>query len=156
PDDPASVNVGLSYYHGESRRKIEEAVAAAIEHGTPYDLELELVTPAGRRKWVRTIGRPELRDGRVVRVRGPMQEITERVLAARRLELRDAVSSLLATAESLAAVTPQLLEVVALTEGWRFGALWLFDLAGRHLISGGVWSAPGVEADGLIESTRRL
>src|SRR5690606_25462848 len=71
-------------------------------------------------------------------------------------ELRDAVSSLLATAESLAAVTPQLLEVVALTEGWRFGALWLFDLAGRHLISGGVWSAPGVEADGLIESTRRL
>lgn len=156
PDDPTSVDVGLSYYHGESRRRIEAAVAAAMAHGTPYDLELELVTPAGRRKWVRTIGRPEVVDGRVVRVRGSMQEITERVLAARRLELRDAVSRVLAEAESLAAATPRLLEAIAVAEEWDCGALWQVDAARRRMVSSGAWSAPGVAAEALLERTRSI
>jgi PAS domain S-box-containing protein len=156
PEDPTSVGIGLSYFHGESRRRIEAAVAAAVTHGTPYDLELELVTPAGRRKWVRTIGRPEVVDGRVVRVRGSMQEITERVLAARRLELRDAVSRVLAEAPSLAEATPRLLEAIALAEGWEYGALWQVDPVRRRLISSGAWAAPGVPSAALIERTRSL
>jgi two-component system, cell cycle sensor histidine kinase and response regulator CckA len=79
PDDPTSARRGLEFFHGESRRKIEAAVRAAVERGEPYDLELEMVTGRGVTKWVRTIGTPELRDGRVVRLRGAMQDVTARV-----------------------------------------------------------------------------
>mgnify|MGYP002684464368 CR=1 FL=1 len=44
----------------------------------PYDLELELVTAKGTRKWVRTVGLVDKKDGKVVRVHGTMQDITER------------------------------------------------------------------------------
>lgn len=77
--DPAvetSVELGLRFYSGESREKIEAAVREAIEAAKPYDLELELVSAAGRKKWVRTAGRPVVEDGRVVKVRGIIQDIT--------------------------------------------------------------------------------
>ncbi len=91
--DPAaktSRDLGLSVYHGESRAKIEQALQAAIKQGTPYDLELEMVTPAGNRKWVRTIGVPAVENGRVLRVSGTMQDITDRKVAE--LALRDSES----------------------------------------------------------------
>ncbi|MGD1824460.1 PAS domain [Chromobacterium violaceum] len=75
---PVNVEDSLSYYSGESRERIEAAVQAAIRDGKPYDLELELISATGRRKWVRTLGRPQVRDGRVVKVRGAMQDISDR------------------------------------------------------------------------------
>lgn len=85
PSDRTSKAIGLDYYQGESRTRIEAALAAAIEHGTPYDLELELTTPSGVRKQVRTICHPEVREGKVVRVRGSIQDVTARVSAERAL-----------------------------------------------------------------------
>ena len=82
--DPAvetSVELGLSFYSGESREKIETAVREAVEAAKPYDLELEIVSAAGRKKWVRTAGRPVVEDGRVVKVRGIIQDISERKAA---------------------------------------------------------------------------
>lgn len=78
PAAPTSRAIGLEFYQGESRRKIEAALAAAVQHGEGYDLELELTTAAGARKWVRTIGNPVREDGRVVRLRGSFQDVTER------------------------------------------------------------------------------
>ena len=156
PADPTSVELGLSYFRGDSRLRIEAAVAAAIERGWPYDLELELTTPAGRRKWVRTIGRPEVVDGRVVRVRGSMQEITERVLAGRRLALRDAVSRVLAEADSLATAAPRILAAIGDTEAWDFGTIWQVDLDGRRLVPTGFWSSPQVDTRPLLERTRSI
>ncbi len=72
---------GLDYYVGESRPGIERAVQTAVAQGTPYDLELQLRAADGVLKWVRTIGRPVFRDGRVVAVRGSFQDITDRKLA---------------------------------------------------------------------------
>jgi PAS domain S-box-containing protein len=77
PADKTSVATGLHFYHGESRAKIEAALKAAVEHGVPYDLQLELVTAAGRHKWVRTIGHPIVENDKVVRVRGSFQDVTE-------------------------------------------------------------------------------
>ncbi|MCF3651543.1 PAS domain S-box protein [Synoicihabitans lomoniglobus] len=79
PVDDPDMELGLSFYTEKSRAHIDTAIQAAIEHGTPYDLELEMVTAKGARKWVRTIGRPEIRNGQVVKVRGSFQDITERV-----------------------------------------------------------------------------
>src|SRR5690606_14803578 len=54
------------------------AIAKSIEDGTPYDLEVQLTSADGQQKWVRTMSRPLVRDGRVVRMRGAMQDITDR------------------------------------------------------------------------------
>ncbi|MBP1907945.1 PAS domain S-box protein [Methanolobus bombayensis] len=85
PDDPTSKDVGLSFFVSESKEKIQTAIRDAIEKAQPYDLELELISADGVNKWVRTLGRPVLEDGKVVKLTGSMQDITDRKLAADRL-----------------------------------------------------------------------
>ncbi len=70
--------MGIAFYHGESRTRIEAAIREATEHGTPYDLELELISATGKHKWVRTIGHPVIEEGRVVKLRGSFQDISDR------------------------------------------------------------------------------
>ncbi|MGR9087149.1 MAG: PAS domain S-box protein [Gammaproteobacteria bacterium] len=79
--DPAAettVDFGLSFFHGEDRRRIETALDQAIRFGKPYDLELRMTTAKGNNKWVRTMGFPCSQEGRVVRMRGSIQDVTER------------------------------------------------------------------------------
>lgn len=70
--------MGIAFYQGESRTRIEAAVQEATEHGTPHDLELEIVSATGKHKWVRTICQPVIENGRVVKLRGSLQDITDR------------------------------------------------------------------------------
>jgi PAS domain S-box-containing protein len=88
---PFSRDFGLNFYQEKSRAAIQAAVAAAMAHGTPYDLELELVSAKGVHKWVRTNGQAVVVQGKVVRVYGSIQDITERreaEAAARRSEAK--------------------------------------------------------------------
>jgi PAS domain S-box-containing protein len=78
PDTQPTKESGVAFYHGESRARIEAAVQLAIEYGTPYDLELEIVSAKGAHKWIRTICQPLVENGKVVRVCGALQDITER------------------------------------------------------------------------------
>ncbi len=78
PGTETSAETGLTFYRGESRIRIETAIKDAVEHGRPYDLELEMVTAKGNRKWVRTIGQPVMENGVVTKVWGSFQDITER------------------------------------------------------------------------------
>ena len=64
---------------------IEASFARLVADGEPYDLELGLVRADGERIWVRTIGRPVIEDGRVVRVGGHIADITERKRAEEEL-----------------------------------------------------------------------
>jgi PAS domain S-box-containing protein len=80
-----SREMDLAFYAGESRAKIERALADTIERGIPYDLEVELNTAKGNRRWVRTIGHPVFENEKVVKVRGSFQDITERRLAEDKL-----------------------------------------------------------------------
>ncbi|WP_442887407.1 PAS domain S-box protein [Congregicoccus parvus] len=72
-----SRDIGLSYYHDEHRERIEAALKGAVEDGLPFDLELELHAADGSVRWVRTIGHPVFEDGRVVRLYGSFQDISE-------------------------------------------------------------------------------
>jgi len=79
PEEQTSMQIGIGFYQGEYRQKIESAIRAAIEDGTPYDLELEMVTAKGNHKWIKTIAQPIKNDGgEVIRIKGSFQEITER------------------------------------------------------------------------------
>ena len=78
PGDATNAEKGMSFYHGDSKKKIEEAINNAIEHGKPYDLELDMVTECGNHKWVRTLGEAIMENGEVVKLWGSFQDITER------------------------------------------------------------------------------
>jgi len=77
PSILTSVELGLGFYTPESRARIETAVKTAIESAEPYDLELEILSAKGVRKWVHTVGMPVVVDGKVSRVQGIFQDITE-------------------------------------------------------------------------------
>ncbi|MCE1197475.1 MAG: PAS domain S-box protein [Marinilabiliales bacterium] len=77
PALPTTVETGIDYYTDESRPVIEKAVREALEEGKPYDVELEIVSATGVHKWVRTIGHPVVEDGKVVKVFGSIQDISE-------------------------------------------------------------------------------
>jgi PAS domain S-box-containing protein len=78
PAQETNVEIGLGFYVDELREKIEQAVKEATEFARPYDLELEMVSAKGNRKWVRTVALPIVHDGKVVKVQGIFQDITER------------------------------------------------------------------------------
>ncbi|RYC50458.1 hypothetical protein DN53_05950 [Flagellimonas olearia] len=66
------------FKEGFSRDTITKLVQAGIEHGTPWDTELQIVTANGREVWVRAIGEPEMMDGKCVRITGTFQDIERR------------------------------------------------------------------------------
>ena len=78
PDYSPDVEEGIGFYAPEYREKITEVFNRCVEEGIPYDEEMQILTGTGRRVWVRTIG-VAVRDGtgRIVRVQGGFQDITE-------------------------------------------------------------------------------
>lgn len=74
----APLEEGISLFAPEARPVISAAVQAAIDTGTPYDLELPIIGERGTRKWVRTQGFAVLENGKAVRLHGTFQDITER------------------------------------------------------------------------------
>jgi len=97
PDGVTStVDEALEFWAPEHRPRIRAAFDACAREGTPYDLELEIISGRGRRLWTRAIGEA-VRDsaGAVVRVQGAFQDITaQRESAAQLRLLETAVSRL--------------------------------------------------------------
>ena len=100
PGLPAvSYNEHPTLYTSESWERLRHAVEEALWTGKPYELDVEMVRPDGTTRWL--IARGEaLRDagGRIVQLRGTVQDITER---RRSLEaLRESEERLRLAAES--------------------------------------------------------
>ncbi len=77
PDRQPPVEEGINFYAPEHRPVIAAAFRRACQEGVSYDLTLEMITARGNRRRVRAIGWPVMRDGRVVKVSGALQDITE-------------------------------------------------------------------------------
>jgi PAS domain S-box-containing protein len=82
---------GIAFYlEGEDREIIRREFAKAVEEGTPFDLELRILTARKRVCWIRTVGQPVFSGEKCVRVIGAFQDIDEK----KKLEdtLREAAS----------------------------------------------------------------
>lgn len=75
----------LKQYHPADEPVIRDAFQRAVDQGEPYDLELRFVDANGTHKWVHTQGDPQPADD-PVRVRGTIQDITERKERERELQ----------------------------------------------------------------------
>jgi PAS domain S-box-containing protein len=68
----------FSFYPSEERSRVRAIVQRAIEEGISFDFESRFITARKRPLWVRAIGRPQLEQGKVVRLAGTFQDITQR------------------------------------------------------------------------------
>ncbi len=69
-------------YTSESWDRLRGVVESALHTGTPYELDLEMILTDGTHRWVRARGEAR-RDagGRIIGLRGTVQDIAERKLA---------------------------------------------------------------------------
>lgn len=66
----------LKFFPGPDQLVIQGALRESMEFGKAWDHELQLITPAGMRKWVRFSATPLLNAaGRVTRIRGILMDI---------------------------------------------------------------------------------
>jgi diguanylate cyclase (GGDEF)-like protein len=77
-DQMPPLDRALDHYPRPDRKRIEVAVARAIETGESFDLEADFVAADGVRKRVRTMGELEMADGAPVALIGVFQDVTER------------------------------------------------------------------------------
>jgi diguanylate cyclase (GGDEF)-like protein/PAS domain S-box-containing protein len=99
----------IGFYAVEARAVIQEAVQTAIDQGTPWDVELPLVTASGRRIWVRAVGSVDHEGGRAVRLTGAFQDVTQRKELEQRVANQAATLSLVTEAipATVAVVDPE-------------------------------------------------
>jgi len=76
----------INFFHPEDRPKLEKAIRRALDHGEPYDMELRFTTANGKDLWARTKCEPEVMDGKVIKLKGTFQDITERKQAEEALQ----------------------------------------------------------------------
>lgn len=71
----------IKYFHPEEREKLSESIKRALKSGEGYDMELRFISAKGKKLWTRTICTPEISEGKVLKLKGVFQDITDRKIA---------------------------------------------------------------------------
>lgn len=101
---------GINLFAPEARPTMTAAIQAAIATGTPYNLELPLITGKGCRRWVQTQGFAEMRNGKAVRLYGTFHDITERRQAEKQLQVKNLVFEASLAANSISDASGVIIE----------------------------------------------
>lgn len=80
---------GVEFYIEEDRETLTSAFARCAEAGDEFDLELRILTPAGREKWIRVIGIAEMEGPRCIRVFGLFQDIDDSKRSTEKLRAQE-------------------------------------------------------------------
>lgn len=80
----------VSIYAPEFQDQIAEAVQKAFQTGQPYDLEAQIITFDGHRKWIRTVGQPVFLNDVPVKLYGSFQDISDQKAAEESLRKAEA------------------------------------------------------------------
>ncbi|PSQ58466.1 MAG: hypothetical protein BRD27_06275, partial [Bacteroidetes bacterium QH_10_64_19] len=131
--DPHPRNA-VDFYHPEDQPRVRDALRRALEEGESSDLEVR-VGSSEEVRWVRIQGEPQRENGEVVRIRGTIQDITERKereRALRKLKSR----------------------YQTLVDNFPDGAVYLFDENLTYqLVGGQELSEVGLSAKEIVGST---
>lgn len=74
---PSDVAKAIEFYHREDRPRVAAEVQRAMESGKDFDFEARIITAKKNPIWVRAIGHGVFCEGRVVGVRGTVQDISD-------------------------------------------------------------------------------
>jgi diguanylate cyclase (GGDEF)-like protein/PAS domain S-box-containing protein len=78
PGQAPTLDEAVAFLAPDAQPAMRAAIDAGAADGTPFDLELPLVTARGNPRWVRAQGIAAIEDGRPVRLLGAIQDITEK------------------------------------------------------------------------------
>ncbi len=121
PGTRMSLDEALEMHAPEQRGAIEAAMRSAMREGTPWDMEVPLVTASGERKWVQMTGEPEIENGQIVRLVGAVQDITRRREAEQQL----------AESRELLEITLESIADAVITTDTEGNVRWLNPVAAR-------------------------
>ncbi len=145
PLNAPSVAEALAFYPPEALPVVQAAMQAAIDTGTRWDLETQIVTALGRYRWVRSWGLAVRENGRTIRLVGAMQDVTD----------RHEVNTL---TEQLSVVAAQMKNIVITTDRsgritWVNGALTLLS---GHTLAEALGRKPGDLLQGPLSDTATI
>lgn len=120
----------IAFYTKEALPLISEAVQKAIDERKNFNLELQINTARGNKKWVRAIGEPVIAENKVTSVIGTFQDISERKEAE--MKLLKLNSELVAAEEETSSA---LEELSSTTESLRANIAELSDAKAQLLVS---------------------
>ena len=77
PHETLSMRESVEAFEPEVQPVLKAALQTATDQASSWDMELPLRTKKGRRVWVRTQGQAFLKDGKVHRLAGALQDVTQ-------------------------------------------------------------------------------
>lgn len=86
-DFQPNIDSVINLYAEEYRPVILDAVQQALQ-GKPFDLEVQMVSESGQKRWARTAGYAEFADGKPTKIYGVVQDIDERKRAENEIAAR--------------------------------------------------------------------
>ena len=84
-DQKPPLQDAINFFHPDEREKLATAIQRALDNGESYDMELRFITAKGKELWTHTICKPQVVNGKTVKLMGTFQDITERKLADEKL-----------------------------------------------------------------------
>ena len=139
--------------HPDDRADVEATVQAAMETGT-FVFDARVIGHDGGLKWIRGRGQATRdAEGRVVRMGGTAQDVTETKDAEQALALLTSMATAANEATTITEVIPRILAQVAEHTGWRAVAAWRVSHDGELVAVPGR-TRPAPQAD--VDEARRL
>jgi PAS domain S-box-containing protein len=93
---PSGVDDFMRILQPDDREQMGRHVQAALEHGTPYEMDLRVVLPDKGQRWLHARARAVRSDGRTERITGLLSDVTERRQREEAHAFLDAASQVLA------------------------------------------------------------
>ena len=115
-------DVVMGAYLPESRVLLAAARSAAIEHQTPWDMELQMTTARGNVIWVRTQGEAVVEHGKTVGLTGTLKNVTWRKQSQIDLKIAGEKLERMALSDGLTGIANRRLFDQTLQAEWLRGA----------------------------------
>lgn len=91
--EPDLESIGKFFKVESERTMVINAMRDLISNGPPFDVTYQVITAKGNHRWVRSIGKREVRNGTCIRIFGVNQNIDEQKKANQRFEnIRNAIN----------------------------------------------------------------
>ncbi|WP_062059051.1 EAL domain-containing protein [Cellvibrio sp. OA-2007] len=137
-----ALDEGFSLYLPGSRERIAQALRHAMTTGEVFDIEVEKYTFKGRKIDVRTTCTAQMENGKVVRLTGIFQDISERKQAERRHQHHNRILEMLLAKVPLQEILVQLtMDIETLLPG-SFCSIMLVDNDEKHLRHAAAYGLP--------------
>ena len=128
-----TLDEGFSLYLPGSRERIAQALRHAMATGEVFDIEVEKYTFKGRKIDLRTTCTAQIENGKVVRLTGIFQDISERKQAERHHLHHNRILEMLLAKVPLEEILEQLATDIETLLPGSFCSIMLMDADGKHL-----------------------